>query len=84
MPPKEAGNFIDAIFDWCVDLLLWLASVLGVSYNEINVWIFCVLWPLITVGLVTLVLLQRKTVNRLKRQADRISEAVNEGRKPIS
>ncbi len=34
---------------------------LGTTYNAINVWIFCVIWPLITIGLiVAVVVLWRK------------------------
>jgi hypothetical protein len=41
---------IDQIFDLCVALLVWLADKLGMTYKAINVWIFCVIWPLITVA----------------------------------
>ena len=40
------------IFQLCVDLLLWLARLLDTSYEAINVWIFCVIWPLITLLLI--------------------------------
>jgi hypothetical protein len=40
---------IDRIFDLCVVLLVWLAETFGTTYKAINVWIFCVIWPLITV-----------------------------------
>ena len=32
----------------CVYFLQWLAKKLGITYNEVNVWIFCVIWPLVT------------------------------------
>ena len=38
---------IDVIFDWCVELLVKLAELLGITYNEINVWIFVIIEPLI-------------------------------------
>ncbi len=41
---------IDRIFDVCVELLVWLAEKCGTTYNAINVWIFCIIWPLITVA----------------------------------
>jgi hypothetical protein len=41
---------IDRIFDLCVVLLVWLAETFGTTYKAINVWIFCVIWPLITVA----------------------------------
>ena len=41
-------NKIDTIFMFCVYFLQWLAKRLGMTYNEVNVWIFCVIWPIIT------------------------------------
>ena len=41
---------IDRIFDLCVDLLVWLADKLGMTYKQINVWIFCVIVPAIILG----------------------------------
>ncbi|MBM9576001.1 hypothetical protein JWG45_02440 [Leptospira sp. 201903070] len=43
---------IDSIFDWCVDVLIFWAKVFGITYNEINVYIFCVIWPLFTLILI--------------------------------
>ena len=37
--------WIDNTFNFCVYLLYDLANILGISYEEINVWIFCVIWP---------------------------------------
>ena len=41
-------KWIDQTFDYCVQLLIDLASILGITYEEINVWLFCVIWPLLT------------------------------------
>jgi len=43
---------MDYVFNQCVDFLVWLAALLGLTYNEINVWIFCIIWPLITLSLI--------------------------------
>jgi hypothetical protein len=43
---------IDKIFELCVDVLVWMAAKLHISYQAINVWIFCIIWPLITIGLI--------------------------------
>lgn len=40
---------IDRIFYLCVHLLQWLAKKLNMTYNEVNVWIFCIIWPIITI-----------------------------------
>ena len=34
-------------FYWCVDVLKYYASILGITYEEINIWIFCVIEPII-------------------------------------
>ena len=40
---------IDKVFYLCVRFLKWLAEKLNMTYNEVNVWIFCVIWPIITI-----------------------------------
>ena len=65
LPPKESGNWIDPVFNWCVERLLGLAAALGISYNAVNVLIFCVLWPLLTLFLLGLVFYQRARIHRL-------------------
>ena len=37
--------WIDQTFNFCVRLLFDIANFLGISYEEINVWLFCVIWP---------------------------------------
>lgn len=36
------------------------------TYEEVNVWVFCVIWPLITVGLIAVVIVQRKQLRRAR------------------
>lgn len=38
---------IDLIFDFCVELLIAMGKVLGMTYNEVNVWLFVVLYPIV-------------------------------------
>ena len=38
--------WIDQTFNFCVYLLYDLANILGITYEEINVWVFCVIWPI--------------------------------------
>lgn len=37
------------IFNLCVQWLLHVGSRVGLSYTQINVLIFCVIWPVITI-----------------------------------
>jgi hypothetical protein len=40
---------IDAVFYWCVDFLKYWAAQFGMTYEEINVYLFVVLTPAIIV-----------------------------------
>ena len=42
----------DYIFERCVVLLHWIARKVGTTYEAINVWIFCIIWPLFTLALI--------------------------------
>ncbi len=39
--------WIDITFDWCVLFLIKTANQLGITYEEINVWLFVILLPTI-------------------------------------
>ena len=69
MPPKESGTWVDGVFDWCVELLLSTAAKLGVSYNAINIWVFCIIWPVFTLFLIGVVFRQRAQIRRLTRNS---------------
>ena len=54
-------NWIDAIFRYCVVLLVNVAKVLGISYEALNIWVFIIIQPMIIVMLLIWALrLQRK------------------------
>ena len=38
--------WIDETFNFCVRLLYDLGSLMGITYEEINVWLFVILWPI--------------------------------------
>ena len=52
--PALPNNKIDQLFTLCVNFLLILGKKLGLSYNEVNIWIFCVIWPILTLVLFVL------------------------------
>ena len=47
--------WIDSTFDWAVIALVQCAKFIGITYEEINVWLFCVAWPLATVAMVAMI-----------------------------
>ena len=38
--------WIDITFDWCVKFLYMVAKLLGITYEEINIWLFVIIGPL--------------------------------------
>ena len=60
---------MDQIFDWCVNILVYRAGILGISYKEINVWVFVILWPILTMGLVVTIVWQQQTIRQLRKTA---------------
>jgi hypothetical protein len=48
----------DRLFDGCVSLLNFLAIKSNMTYKQINVLIFVIVWPLVTIGLILLVFLK--------------------------
>ena len=59
---------MNEIFDWCVDLLYYLAGMTGLTYKEINVWLFVIIHPLLTLALLIAVILLIRKNRGLKRQ----------------
>ena len=41
--------WIDIIFNWSVSALYVVSGWVGITYQEINVLIFCLGWPLVTI-----------------------------------
>ena len=39
-------EWIDITFNFCVRLLYDICNILGITYEEINVWLFVVIWPI--------------------------------------
>jgi len=63
----EAG-MMNQIFDWCVNVLVYWAGVLGITYKEINVWVFVIVWPILTVLLIGIIVVQYRTIRKLSRK----------------
>jgi len=52
---------MNKIFDFCVELLLDVSDFTGLTYKEVNVWIFCLIWPTVIITLcVNNIILRRK------------------------
>ena len=58
---------INWVFDQCVVLLEFCAAQIGISYQAINVWLFCVICPSSTIALVAIILHQKRVICQLQR-----------------
>ena len=58
---------MDAIFDWCVGVLVYFAGMFGITYKEINVWAFVIIWPILTLILIALIIAQQVHIRRLQK-----------------
>ena len=61
--------WIDIIFNWAVIALYEVARWFGITYEEINVWLFCVAWPIFTLLLVYAVCFLVRQNHQLRREA---------------
>lgn len=60
-------HWVDVLFKMCVVALVDLAQLLGISYEAINIWIFVIIWPALTVfGALWIIVLKLK-LRRLNR-----------------
>ena len=41
-------NLMQVVFDWCVAFLIWWANAWGITYEELNVWLFVIVHPFLT------------------------------------
>jgi hypothetical protein len=61
-------RMMDQIFDWCVNVLIYWANIFGITYKEINVWVFVIIWPIMTIGLVAIIVRQRQRIQQFSKQ----------------
>ncbi len=59
---------VKLVFTYCTDFVINLSNLMGLSYYEINTIIFIILWPLLTVFLGVLLIVQKVRISRLKRR----------------
>ena len=58
---------MNQLFDLCVDFLYWLANLTGMTYNEINIWIFVIIEPILFLIGIWVIISQRKKIKKLKK-----------------
>ncbi|MEM9928287.1 MAG: hypothetical protein AAF840_00580 [Bacteroidota bacterium] len=63
-------ELIDWLYVYCTDFIINLANLLGWSYYEVNVLIFCFGYPVLLGGAIMLYTVQRRRWNRLKSEIE--------------
>jgi len=64
------SNIIKIVFVYCTDFIINLTDLLGISYYEVNTYIFVIIWPALTIILIMMNIFQRVVLNRrMKKQA---------------
>ena len=63
-------EWVDIIFDWAVIALYEVAGWLNITYEEINVWLFCIAWPLFTLALIIWAVSLWRQNRQLRRQVN--------------
>jgi hypothetical protein len=71
---------MNEIFNWCVELLQWGAQKLGTTYVDINVWIFCIIEPIVLLGMLIFLVFQRSKIKRLKIMLDANNKLINKSK----
>ena len=51
-------DIVNFVYAYCTDFVINIANILGVSYYEVNTFIFVILYPLLLVGLTCLFVIQ--------------------------
>ena len=52
-------EMMKTVFWYCVDILNAVSTWLGVTYEELNIWIFVIAHPALTISLIISVRMQR-------------------------
>jgi hypothetical protein len=60
-------HFFNRLFDLCVDIMIYWAKLTGMTYKEINIWIFCIIEPIVFLLLIGFLIGQQKVINEIKR-----------------
>lgn len=66
-------QWIDTLFDWCVQTIKEFGLVFGMNYNEANILIFCIVWPLLFLYFMVLAVLNAHYKSKILKRLTWIS-----------
>ena len=58
---------VKLVFTYCTDFMINLANLTGLSYYEVNALLFCLTWPVLTVALLMLFIVQNIRLHRARK-----------------
>lgn len=62
----------DAIYVYCTDFIIHLANITGLSYYEVNALLFCLVYPLLLLALMTIYIVQKIRLRKLIKEVGKI------------
>ncbi|MCO6497517.1 MAG: hypothetical protein J5I50_07630 [Chitinophagaceae bacterium] len=62
-------TFFKGVYAYCTDFLINLANILGISYYEVNFFIFIILFPLLLIGSMFWYVRERSRLDRTRSMA---------------
>ena len=60
-------DWVDNLFKICVIFLVDLADFFGMTYEEINIWVFVIIWPTLTMSAIIWIVLLKRKIRRLQK-----------------
>ena len=70
--------WIDIIFDWCVNFLYKISDMLDISYEEINIWLFVIIGPILFFISLSLNYYLYKKTNKLTKVIENQKKEISE------
>lgn len=79
-------HILKELYAYCTDFVINLSNLLGLSYYEVNFILFVILYPLIFITSLSIFILQRKRLQRLRKlnnEDKNLAETKNQSNSPI-
>jgi hypothetical protein len=65
---KYKASIMNKVFYWCVEALEFWAAQIGMTYEEINVWLFVIIMPALLIIQSVIILILARKVLKMKRR----------------
>ena len=60
-------DFINKLFDYCVDLMYYIGDITGLSYEAINILLFIVVQPVTIIVMLLYIIHLRKKITKISK-----------------